>query len=198
MTNKKDIVKYWVQKEGEELFNIITTDVSPYKYCWRCACKANLQRCHIIPDSLGGEDTPSNFLLLCSLCHNQAPNTLNPQAMFEYVYSIQPIFYNTFWVMSATKEFTKKYGREFLSLLNECNYELLKKDLFQKAILDASTKTSHHSFDSLNIATWVQYLVYIEDFLCSSLGCPQSKDSTTNLNLLQHIYTEFPIVIPTS
>lgn len=34
-----------------------------------------LQRCHIIPRSLGGTDNPSNLFLMCRDCHDKAPDT---------------------------------------------------------------------------------------------------------------------------
>ena len=46
---------------------------------------SNLDRAHIIPDSLGGSIEVSNFLLLCKDCHKQAPNTKSPELMFAWV-----------------------------------------------------------------------------------------------------------------
>jgi hypothetical protein len=44
-----------------------------------------LQRCHIVPRSLGGTDEPSNLFLMCRECHDLAPNTAVPEIFFQWV-----------------------------------------------------------------------------------------------------------------
>lgn len=44
-----------------------------------------LQRCHIVPRSLGGTDEPSNLFLMCRECHDLQPNTALPEIFFEWV-----------------------------------------------------------------------------------------------------------------
>lgn len=60
--------KYW----GAE-FDVQTPDAS-WKEIVTCWDNAPLQRCHIVPRSLGGADDPSNLFLMCSECHDLAPN----------------------------------------------------------------------------------------------------------------------------
>jgi len=43
-----------------------------------------LQRCHIIPRSLGGTDDPENLFLLCLDCHDRAPNTTSREAFLQW------------------------------------------------------------------------------------------------------------------
>lgn len=50
--------------------------------CWE---KIPLQRCHIVPRSLGGSDQVGNLFLMCRECHDSAPNTLFPQVFFKWV-----------------------------------------------------------------------------------------------------------------
>jgi hypothetical protein len=45
----------------------------------------HLQRCHIIPRSLGGSDDVSNLFLMCSECHDLAPNTSSSDSFFKWV-----------------------------------------------------------------------------------------------------------------
>lgn len=52
--------------------------------CWE---KIPLQRCHIIPRSLGGSDSVGNLFLMCRECHDLAPNTSIPEIFFEWVRS---------------------------------------------------------------------------------------------------------------
>ncbi len=48
--------------------------------------KSHLNRCHIIPAALGGEDTPSNLFLLCPNCHLFSPDTRNVNAFMRWIY----------------------------------------------------------------------------------------------------------------
>lgn len=57
------------------------------KKCWNSKRVAKkLNRCHIIPAALGGEDTPSNLFLLCEECHALSPDTKNPKGFFRWVW----------------------------------------------------------------------------------------------------------------
>lgn len=47
--------------------------------------KVPLQRCHIIPKSLGGTDTVDNLFLMCKECHDLAPNTPSRTAFLKWV-----------------------------------------------------------------------------------------------------------------
>jgi hypothetical protein len=44
-----------------------------------------LQRCHIIPASLGGSSDPSNLFLMCPTCHDLAPDTNSTETFFQWV-----------------------------------------------------------------------------------------------------------------
>ncbi len=44
-----------------------------------------LYRCHIIPKSRGGSDHPKNLVLLCGLCHSEAPDNVDPTYMIEWL-----------------------------------------------------------------------------------------------------------------
>src|SRR3972149_252426 len=50
--------------------------------CWK---KMPLQRCHIVPKSLGGSNEPINLFLMCSECHDLAPDTAIKEIFFEWV-----------------------------------------------------------------------------------------------------------------
>lgn len=45
-----------------------------------------LNKCHIIPDSAGGADSPENLFLLCECCHRESPDTTNPKNFLKWVY----------------------------------------------------------------------------------------------------------------
>lgn len=44
--------------------------------------KSLLQKCHIVPRSLGGNDEASNLFLLCDRCHRLYPNTISSKHFF--------------------------------------------------------------------------------------------------------------------
>lgn len=48
--------------------NIIRSSISKRK-CYRCGTTTNLQEHHLRPLSLGGQDIPSNIIILCKNCH---------------------------------------------------------------------------------------------------------------------------------
>lgn len=53
---------------------------------WSFPEAKRLQRCHIKPASLGGEDKPQNLFLLCPRCHRESPDTKYPRQFFRWVY----------------------------------------------------------------------------------------------------------------
>ena len=62
----------------------------------RCNCKNNwdlsftcLDRCHVVPLSLGGKDVLSNIVVLCKDCHNANPNGVNEKEYFEWMDSVE-------------------------------------------------------------------------------------------------------------
>lgn len=46
--------------------------------------KAPLQRCHVVPCSLGGSNAPSNILLMCRECHDLSPNLIHLDFMLDW------------------------------------------------------------------------------------------------------------------
>ncbi len=97
------ILDYW-QPWLEENHEFLITDIPE---CWGCrrtwsgpwnkeeattwqelknmwnACKS-LVRCHIVPDSLGGDNSPDNLFLMCRACHDEAPDTSFRDVFFKW------------------------------------------------------------------------------------------------------------------
>lgn len=44
-----------------------------------------IERCHVIPHSLGGKDNPLNFVLLCSDCHRKSPDIKDEFSIFKWM-----------------------------------------------------------------------------------------------------------------
>lgn len=114
-TNVKEIVKYWANRINESDLSIDWSEAE--SRCWRCGCKRNLQRCHIIPDSLGGEDQPSNLVLLCKRCHEDGPNVENSEIMWDWIKAYKVAYYDTFWDYMGLKEYKFIYGKTVSSEL---------------------------------------------------------------------------------
>lgn len=116
-TTKEEIVNYWIKIQDECGLSV---DWAEAEYrCWRCGYKANLQRCHIIPESLGGKDEPSNLVLLCSRCHIDAPNVESKTFMWDWIRANGTPLYDTFWFLRAQKEYEFVYGKSFQQELSD-------------------------------------------------------------------------------
>ena len=151
-TTKKQIVDYWAEHVSEAGLSIDFSEAD--KRCWRCGCQRTLERCHIVPDSLGGEDTPSNFVLLCKRCHLDNPNVADPQIMWDWLHAYAVPFYDTFWQLQGAEEYEKIYS---VSLNDEFRARGLTAENereFQELLQKQISKTSYHFGDPhLNIAT---------------------------------------------
>jgi len=119
-TTKKQIVDYWVLLEDECGLSVDWAEAE--ERCWRCGYEANLQRCHIIPESLGGKDEPSNLVLLCPRCHIDAPNVESKTFMWDWIRANGTSFYDTFWDIRARKEYEFIYKKSFAQ-------ELMDRDI---------------------------------------------------------------------
>ena len=54
--------------------------------CWCCGRKtSHLQKCHLVPKSLGGTFEPSNIVPLCSQCHDDAPDVYDRKVMIGWI-----------------------------------------------------------------------------------------------------------------
>ena len=107
-TTKKQIVE-WGQSNIDECgYGVDASEMATH--CWRCGHDdRTLERAHVIPDSLEGEDTPSNYRLLCNPCHQEAPNVNDPNAMDKWIRETCIGAYNRFWPM---REILQKVSKE--------------------------------------------------------------------------------------
>jgi len=94
-TTKKQILEYHYENTDECGMG---ADASEWhSHCWRCGHEKDTQRCHIIPYALGGEDIPSNYVLLCAECHSEAPNVKDKDYMMKWIKRTSISSYNTYW-----------------------------------------------------------------------------------------------------
>lgn len=110
-TTIEQAIEYWEPKVDECELSVDWAEAD--RRCWRCGCERNLQRCHIVPDSLGGEDAPHNIVLLCKRCHADGPNVKDPEVMWEWIKAYKVPFYDTFWWTLGAKEYKFIYKENF-------------------------------------------------------------------------------------
>ena len=71
---------------------------------------STLNKCHIVPDSLGGKTTANNLFLMCPKCHREAPDTIYPSQFFKWVYRKRQYEYNGGLIGEVLKELKQDYG----------------------------------------------------------------------------------------
>lgn len=116
-TSINDIVHYWFSRIDEDELSVDAAEA--HERCWRCGCERNLERCHIVPDSLGGKDEPSNLVLLCKRCHADGPNVTDQDIMWDWIKAYRVPFYDTFWSILGQKEYEFIYKKSVVQELED-------------------------------------------------------------------------------
>lgn len=94
----------------------------------------SLQRCHIVPRQLGGEDTPSNLFLLCHNCHRESPDTSSRKQFLRWVYERRQKPNSLFLYVEEAKEILKRvYGINNPFFLDLFDKNDMKKHLGEHA-----------------------------------------------------------------
>jgi len=117
-TTKQQIVEWGMRNIDEVGYPVDASEMDTR--CWRCGYERNTQRAHVIPDTLGGEDIPSQYRLLCDDCHKENPNVNDPNAMDEWIRSTGVGMYDAFWKIrevwdSLWEDVTWHWGEKQLS-----------------------------------------------------------------------------------
>lgn len=164
-TSYKEIVDYWANNEDECGLAVDWADA--YKRCWRCGYQSKLERCHIIPHSLGGLDKPSNLVLLCGRCHREAPNVVDPRFMWIWLRATCVPFYDSYWTIRGSFEFEQMFGRlPFTEIkLNELQKQLIKKILEE----EIENATIHFGEGRMNPSTIACIFARVEERLTGKL-----------------------------
>ena len=142
-TSIPQIVDYWsgIVDEGD-----LSVDWSEAEErCWRCGSAKELTRCHIVPHSLGGDDEPANYVMLCRQCHEEGPNVNDPEIMWDWLMAYKCTYYDTFWQVEGKREYERIYRRttsqDLQFLTEEC---AVCEAEFEDAIRDAVHQSSRH------------------------------------------------------
>lgn len=160
--SNEDIVSYWKETAKFKALGLASLE-NASQSCWRCESHLDIQRCHIIPDSLGGTDTESNLILLCNRCHAEGPNIADADIMFDWIKAYREECSTNFWFHAAMKEYAFIYGKsiedEIHTLLEkyEKHSPEREEEVFTQLMLlsnEASVKaTCHFGQPYFNTAT---------------------------------------------
>lgn len=145
-TKKEEIVRYWFFEQLVDECGLSVDASEAHERCWRCGCKHNLERCHIVPESLGGKDEPSNLVLLCHRCHLDNPNITDPEIMWDWIRAYGVPIYDTFWDLIGIKEYEFIYNRSFYSELIDLGIEdpFEANKLIKSYLPEILKKVGHH------------------------------------------------------
>ena len=119
VSSKSVIVSYWRSHEKElaDLLGQLPDWGEPA--CWVCNWNwrgryskwddCPVERCHITPKSKGGANTPDNIVLMCSTCHDLAPDAVDPRAFGQW---------------AKSQNWLKRWSRELLQTLDDLELPL--------------------------------------------------------------------------
>lgn len=105
---------------------------SPWYQVLKCWEKIPLQRCHIVPRSLGGSNKPDNIFLMCRECHDTQPNSSIPEIFFEWARS-QNFYKREFGKILAATDAFAVVGADFDGIcdtINSNEFKLWVRDKF--------------------------------------------------------------------
>ncbi len=106
----EEIVEYW--KKTTWFLDLDIPVEQAARCCWRCGSDQDVQRCHIVPDALGGGSEESNLVLLCARCHAEGPNLQDERIMLDWIKSYREKCRNDFWLSAAMEEYERIYGKD--------------------------------------------------------------------------------------
>ena len=153
MTKIEDIVDYWSSRVDECDLSVDWSEAD--SHCWRCGCEKNLERCHIVPYSLGGIDSPKNLVLLCKRCHAENPNVKDKEIMWDWIKAHKVSFYDTFWIIRGMNEYKFIYKKNFVQELIDLGMTGDKLDNMYNDIINEFKKkvSTHFGQPYMNTAT---------------------------------------------
>lgn len=126
-TKISEIANYWRELSPYNELDLNFDWSDCHFVCWNCGedksrkgvnskdIQPKLDRCHIIPNALGGKDEPSNYVLLCNGCHQESPDHINPKYMWEWILSNKNkiTLYDSYKCNKADEIFVKRKGYSF-------------------------------------------------------------------------------------
>lgn len=85
--------------------------------CWACFYEtSSAERCHVIPDSIGGSNKPSNIVLMCGQCHQENPDINDESFFWEWFAEKEHYAYgNIRYLQQQIEAFGFKHGQHDIS-----------------------------------------------------------------------------------
>ncbi len=162
------IVAYWVEHEVEMAVDWSTA----HERCWRCGYRTRLEKCHIVPVSLGGNDDAENLVLLCARCRREAPSHQDPQYMWRWLRATGVSSPDTYWTMRGWEEFEVIFGRKPLEIFREAgvDHHSLKAECRALAADEFAKTVVHFGEGRLNPSTIACVIAEIEKKLADRHG----------------------------
>lgn len=169
-TKNKDIIDYWSVRVDECSLSIDWAEAD--SRCWRCGCEKNLERCHIVPHSLGGTDGPDNFVLLCKRCHPESPNVTDKEIMWDWMKAYKISYYDAFWIARGMMEYEFIYKKSITQELLDLGLSTEKFGEIQKSIFKnlQNKATIHFGQPYFNMATIAGVLRMMVKQLINNIG----------------------------
>jgi ribosomal protein L37E len=165
-----EIVDYWAHREDECGLSVDWAEA--HERCWRCGYKSNLERCHIIPHSLGGSDSTDNLVLLCRRCHRESPNVKDPSFIWRWLRAHAVPMYDTYWTIRAFDEFDKLFKREPFA---DISSEFSDKKIRELLSIHMRDVIHHFGEGRLNPSTIAWILAQVEQRITSLPAQSQVK-----------------------
>lgn len=99
----RECVEFWSQLIDEMDIGVDWSDA--HERCWRCGNKSKLQKCHIVARQFGGDETASNIIPLCSLCHDEMPDVTDASEVWRWIKATRPVHgYGCLWFERALND----------------------------------------------------------------------------------------------
>lgn len=138
-TTKQEIANYWKDRIDAKGVSVAFAQASTH--CWRCGVRKRLDRCHIIPHAKGGEDIPSNYILLCKHCHVDNPNLDDSSIIWDWLAAYALHTERPFWYEQGLREFAFIYGQSLASLLED---HKIDPEIFDQSFKEMMKETGFH------------------------------------------------------
>lgn len=129
-TTREEIYEYWLNNIPVNEIDLNFDWSDGLEVCWNCGDIIKTQKCHIKPHALGGEDTPSNYVLLCDTCHREAPDIFDEYAIWDWIKSNKMKyidFYGGYWIDKSVQLYEQKHNciifDHFMLLYNKYGIE---------------------------------------------------------------------------
>lgn len=178
MPSKSEVFEYWKERIFDLGFFIdwgepscwacgefwngryhITNPKASYEKILNCWEKVPLQRCHIIPRSLGGSNEPSNLFLMCKECHDLAPNTSIPEIFFQWARRQSFFERRSYQIQQCMKDFN--ITEELYFKLDEISQTKKFKDFFSNHAGLHWPQSGYSGLGrKLTVSTWCGLLSY--------------------------------------